>query len=1096
MKKSALRLLMVTGWVLCSTLLLQAQKEGAVWYFGQYAGLDFNRYYPSPLTDGQINTREGVASISTEEGELLFYTDGTTIWNKNHQVMMGGEGLMGNTSSTQSSIVVPKPGDALKKSYYIFTVDKVGENGLPGQGIHYTLVDMSKNFGLGEVVTKNTLLFEPATEKITAVKHFDNESYWIIGHALNSNTFKVYLLNRTSVIPQPDQHIGLSHDVNLNDRNDRGAVGYMKSSPKGDYLAVAHESRKLFELFQFDNRLGTISNPVTLYAGTPAEPRRGLYGAYGLEFSPTSNYFYGSTRQGGGVIYRWDLTAGNETSIQNSIEILQEKLPNFTLCGAMQMAFNGKIYVTFSGESYLGVINAPTQEECNYQQYGTNLLDNETGSGGRAYFGLPTFLPDFFQDARFYFENTCQYDKTIFYLSTIALLEVPPKWNIYDSVGTQFIGSVEVDLATWTGQYTFTEAGTYIVELEIKKDGEIQKQKRELTIHPIPNTNFGDTTIMCGDHEAILDAGYGAFYEWRDNPNLSLTRYRSVNQERWYHVRLIHYNGCWAVDSTYVEKKPLPQATYEVVAASCGNDNGQITVRVPDDPALYDFTWEDDPEFTGFLRGGLKAGIYPVDVISKETGCSIRLNVAVSEIGAPDVIIEASDDQTVCPGTEITLTAAGATIYEWQHLPGQDLSTIMVAPWEDTEYIVKGTTTGADGKQCSGFATHSVDVFTYTMPDLGGNKEECEGGEIRLDGGSEFVVWEWSTGDEEREIVLTTFEDEWLTDVNGCRLSDSIQVEFKPVPVVELGEDRAICKGTEFVLDAGAADRYSWNTGDTVRFVNVTETSIYEVEVSTRGCSAKDKIRIQVNDPEKLVVDSVMSRDLTCFGHNDGEILIYARGEGTWYKYSVDDGDTWFENQGHFQSMPAGSYRIVIEEDSACVREYPEEVVIVEPDSIALTYKQISPSCDVCNDGEILLDIAGGTAPYAILWANMQTSRRLTNLPLGEYPVWVTDAKGCRSYAILELELGHMTYSIPNAFTPNGDGINETWLIAVLDNKPEALVQVYDRTGRLLFESQGPYTAWDGRDLEGNPLPMGSYFYLIRVNPGDRPVTGTVTIIR
>ncbi len=126
----------------------------------------------------------------------------------------------------------------------------------------------------------------------------------------------------------------------------------------------------------------------------------------------------------------------------------------------------------------------------------------------------------------------------------------------------------------------------------------------------------------------------------------------------------------------------------------------------------------------------------------------------------------------------------------------------------------------------------------------------------------------------------------------------------------------------------------------------------------------------------------------------------------------------------------------------------------------------------------------------------MQTSRRLTNLPLGEYPVWVTDAKGCRSYAILELELGHMTYSIPNAFTPNGDGINETWLIAVLDNKPEALVQVYDRTGRLLFESQGPYTAWDGRDLEGNPLPMGSYFYLIRVNPGDRPVTGTVTIIR
>ncbi|MFA5815529.1 MAG: hypothetical protein WC865_07905, partial [Bacteroidales bacterium] len=89
---------------------LCAQKEGAVWYFGQNAGLDFNQYYPKPLTDGKITTREGVATICDKDGQLLFYTDGQTVYNRNHDVMMDGDGLFGDVSSTQSSIIVPRPG--------------------------------------------------------------------------------------------------------------------------------------------------------------------------------------------------------------------------------------------------------------------------------------------------------------------------------------------------------------------------------------------------------------------------------------------------------------------------------------------------------------------------------------------------------------------------------------------------------------------------------------------------------------------------------------------------------------------------------------------------------------------------------------------------------------------------------------------------------------------------------------------------------------------------------------------------------------------------------------------------------------------------
>ena len=111
-----------------------AQKEGAIWYFGYGAGLDFTSHYPKPLTDGQLETREGVATISDSKGNLLLYTDGTSVWNKLHQVMDNGTGLFGNVSSTQSSMVVPKPGSP--SIYYIFTVDEVGSPASPGRGLH------------------------------------------------------------------------------------------------------------------------------------------------------------------------------------------------------------------------------------------------------------------------------------------------------------------------------------------------------------------------------------------------------------------------------------------------------------------------------------------------------------------------------------------------------------------------------------------------------------------------------------------------------------------------------------------------------------------------------------------------------------------------------------------------------------------------------------------------------------------------------------------------------------------------------------------------------------------------------------------------
>lgn len=79
-----------------------AQEEANVGCFGEYTGVDFNNVGPDALSDVVMNTAEVCSSISDSIGSLLFYTDGSTIWNKNHQVIDSGTGLLGSNSSYES----------------------------------------------------------------------------------------------------------------------------------------------------------------------------------------------------------------------------------------------------------------------------------------------------------------------------------------------------------------------------------------------------------------------------------------------------------------------------------------------------------------------------------------------------------------------------------------------------------------------------------------------------------------------------------------------------------------------------------------------------------------------------------------------------------------------------------------------------------------------------------------------------------------------------------------------------------------------------------------------------------------------------------
>ncbi|PBQ31603.1 hypothetical protein CNR22_07425 [Sphingobacteriaceae bacterium] len=349
------------------TSFLSAQNEGKKWYFGQNAGLDFTTVPPTILTNGQLTTFEGCSSIADFAGNLLFYTDGITVWDASHAVMANGTGLFGDGSSTQAGVIVKKPGSTTL--YYIFTVDDfAGPNGLC-----YSIVDMSLAAGMGSVTTKNVLMQTPSTEKITGVKHCNGHDIWIVSHDYNSTNFRTFLLTSAGLNATP-----VISAVGSNHNGGTGVVvGALKTSPNGKKVGLCISNNlNTIEVYDFDNSTGSVSNPIIL--GT-------ISGIYGCEFSPDGTKFYGAAWYGS-AIYQWDLCAGSSTAI-----IASQYTASASEGGQLQLAPDGKIYMARTGQSDLGVINNPNASGsgCNYVNSGQSIAPKTNG------YGLPNFITSF-----------------------------------------------------------------------------------------------------------------------------------------------------------------------------------------------------------------------------------------------------------------------------------------------------------------------------------------------------------------------------------------------------------------------------------------------------------------------------------------------------------------------------------------------------------------------------------------------------------------------------------------------------------------------------------------------------------------------------
>ena len=355
--------------LLFNVQLIFSQVEATKWYFGILAGLDFSTSPPTILANGSMTVDQGCSAISNSIGAILFYTDGEKVWNQNHTIMPNGTGLFGDQTPAQSSVVIRKPGS--QTLYYIFTVQGVGQSG----GVCYSIVDMSLSGGTGSVTVKNAPLYaNPCTEAITATKHCNGNDFWILTHDLNSANFRAHLLTSAGVsTPAIISTVGSLHSCG------NAYNSTMKFSPNSRKVGVVSFGCNFNQLFDFDNSSGVVSNPLSLQNGMQA---------YSCEFSGDGTKFY-IADAGWSALHQWDLCAGSPTAIIASNYSVSTSGGSL---GNIQLALNGKIYVSKSNSTSLGVINNPNLAGAasNYVNTGQSVSPNTSRRG------LPNFVTSLF----------------------------------------------------------------------------------------------------------------------------------------------------------------------------------------------------------------------------------------------------------------------------------------------------------------------------------------------------------------------------------------------------------------------------------------------------------------------------------------------------------------------------------------------------------------------------------------------------------------------------------------------------------------------------------------------------------------------------
>ncbi|WP_053971592.1 T9SS type B sorting domain-containing protein [Mangrovimonas sp. ST2L15] len=1084
---------------LCIFILLffskiHAQQEASNWYFGQNAGITFNDDGTvTSVNDGQLTTLEGCASISDNDGNLLLYTDGTLVYNKHHTLMPNGFGLLGDSSSSQSAIIVPKPDDP--NIYYIFTV---GSN-QSLTGLKYSIVDMTLDGGNGDVVQKNINLLNQCSEKISAVlQSCETGKVWVVtlsnptGNSASSmNTFHVFGVDENGV--SSTAITSSFGNLNVNDLR-----GYLKFSPDGTKMAAANGQDGLY-IFDFDKATGVVSNSLKLLInGNNNTP-------YGIEFSPSSELLYASSSNdlfGEGdqnpnnhhsKLVQFDLTATNINDSQVLLD--QQNLYR----SALQLGPNGKIYRTMSatyelGLPFLSVINDPNIAgiNCDYENNAINLGSNLATQG------LPPFITSFFTEKVDIIGNQ---EVTSTYLplcegSSFTLTAPQLENAIYT---WRFNGDI---IPETSYNLVINQAGFYNVIIEFI-DGDCDYLEGEALIEYFPNpishevedilecddnndgiiqfdfSTLGDQALNGQDPEVYSVHFFQSSEDAQNKENeIGSPFINSTNpQEIFVRVDLTGSPNCYDLSSFFITvfDTPIIPELQNIVFCDEGlNDgnqtNGQAEIDLSSlidliyngqDPDLFSITFYESENDAINNENSLPLNYYNSTPFLQDIYVKVKNvnNEDCFDIDFFTVQINPTPEafDTTLLQCDQDFSPDGITLFnlnEANSLVSNTPDQVSIAYFESFEEA-------QDNLQPLDYnylnTTNPQIIFARVFdPSTGCYSISQVSLEVSTTQISDYEV-PGVCDEPNSEDGINTFD---LNEV-ALQIQNNNNISF-PISFYSSYDDA--------LLEENALEASYTNS---IPYFQV----IYARAENNNACYGIAEVTLRVHELPNLQSDVEV---FYCLNDSPESITLNA---------GIFDGSTnntfeWStgETTPDIQVNTVGAYTVTATNVWGCSKS---RTIVVSPSNIA-TIEAIHVT-DASENNTISIVVSGeGTYEFALfnqngLFADFQPQTTFQNVPPGIYTVAVRDVKNdCGLVEDMVSVIG-----FPKYFTPNNDGQNDFWQIIGVTQftQPNTEILIFNRYGKLITKIDPLGMGWDGT-LNGEPLPTDDYWFFITLQDG------------
>jgi gliding motility-associated-like protein len=686
-----------------------------------------------------------------------------------------------------------------------------------------------------------------------------------------------------------------------------------------------------------------------------------------------------------------------------------------------------------------------------------------------------------------------------------------------------------------------SNAGSYT--LIVTKDGCSRTLTTTVIINAAPTAVASNAGPYCEGQNIQLNGSSnntGVSYSWSgpngfsssiQNPVINLAQQNAAGT---YTLKVIQ-SGCnTAVATTSVTVNPGPGAAFTGgVSPVCRGANIQLLGSSPS--AGVNFSWTgvflpptNSPNLTLSNVGVVNSGTYILSV--SKNGCisTASFNLAVNNI--PPFV--ATSNSPVCEGSAIQLSAVQATIqqsgdtYVWTG-PNGFTSNTMPSPFalpaitnvsssNAGAYTLTGSAAG-----CPSISSQvTVTVNPTPVANASSNTPVCSNAVMQLNAANTLVgtsfTWNgpngYSSNQQNNNVINPSVGSSGTytltASLNGCSKTGNIDVSIKPVPSSAINASLPSCRFSALQLNnsnALASTSYTWSGPNgytnsqqnvSINNYNYADTGKYYLTATTDGCTSKDSITATLK--ESPIVQFVSPANI-CQEANGYQLQA---SEATGIAGSPSFMGNGISSTGFFNPLLAGSgthtLRYVYSASNGC-SSFKEQTVTVYP----------TPIVDAGNNKTILS--GGGTLLNATLTGNAASivwspalgldnpailNPMASPLKHTTYKMEVTTKDGCYAFDTMNVKvLGNI--KIPNAFSPNGDGINDKWIIEGLDEMENCTVEVFNRNGMPLFKSSGYKNPWDGT-YNGKPLPHATYYYIIRLNDGFRlqPFSGWVLLLK